>query len=166
MDDEQREAAREQFRYRCGYCGVHEEDAGATLTVDHYRPKVHEGSDDPANLVYCCHRCNEHKGSYWHEADPPHVRLLHPLIDHLAEHVQETDTGYLVGISQEGELFILRLRLNRPPLIAYRLNQHKKREADTELEAERQRVQELQAQIDALTAALARTDDDLEREGA
>lgn len=32
MDEEQREAARRRYNLRCGYRGVHEEDAGAVLT--------------------------------------------------------------------------------------------------------------------------------------
>ena len=39
----------------CAYCGA---EAG---TVDHLLPKAKGGSDDPANLVACCTRCNSTK---------------------------------------------------------------------------------------------------------
>jgi 5-methylcytosine-specific restriction endonuclease McrA len=73
-----RERARERFGGRCAYCGVHEEAAGATLTVDHHQPRSRGGADDEDNIVYACPRCNEHKGAYWHVDDPPFMRLLHP----------------------------------------------------------------------------------------
>lgn len=37
--------------YRCGYCG------DSANTVDHVIPRIDGGSDDPANLVACCWRC-------------------------------------------------------------------------------------------------------------
>ena len=157
---------RDRFRGRCGYCGVHEEDVGATLTVDHFRPQTRGGDDDADNFVYCCHRCNEHKGSYWHEFDRPSVRLLHPLRDRLTEHTFEEESGHLVGLTSEGLFFIQRLRLNRPPLVAYRLKQRMRGAAEAELNAERRHVQQLLAQIDQLTAALERIDDEIQREGA
>ncbi|NUQ72768.1 MAG: HNH endonuclease [Polyangiaceae bacterium] len=49
MTDRRREAARERYGWRCAYCGVHEEFAGATLTVDHHQPRSRGGSDDEDN---------------------------------------------------------------------------------------------------------------------
>lgn len=72
------ERLRDRFGGRCGYCGVLDEDTGATLTTDQHRPRSHGGDDEEINLVYCCPRCNDHKGSYWHEVDPPGIPLLHP----------------------------------------------------------------------------------------
>lgn len=41
----------------CAYCGASIED-GAQLSLDHLRPASHGGSNDAANLVTCCSRCN------------------------------------------------------------------------------------------------------------
>ena len=41
--------------YRCAYCGEQ------ATTVDHVRPKSRGGTDDPANLVSACPRCNYSK---------------------------------------------------------------------------------------------------------
>ncbi|MBI3408208.1 MAG: HNH endonuclease [Planctomycetes bacterium] len=49
MRQDQREMLRRQFQFRCGYCGVHESDAGAELTVDHFQPRSHGGSHEPEN---------------------------------------------------------------------------------------------------------------------
>jgi hypothetical protein len=111
---------------------VAEEDVGATLTVDHHRPRIRGGTHRDENLVYCCHKCNEYKGDYWHETDPPHVALLHPLLANLRSHVGEREDGRLDGLTPEGEFFIGRLRLNRPQLVAHRLRQR----AETALRAE------------------------------
>jgi 5-methylcytosine-specific restriction endonuclease McrA len=65
MNLTERQSLREQYGFRCGYCGVHESRAGAELTVGHFQSRSRGGSDDPSNLVYCCHACNEFKGDHW-----------------------------------------------------------------------------------------------------
>ncbi|CAN92909.1 hypothetical protein sce2750 [Sorangium cellulosum So ce56] len=163
MADELRALVREGFRARCAYCGVHEDAVGATLTVDHHRPRAHGGTDDVTNLVYCCARCNEHKGAYWHEQDPPYVRLLHPGRDNLAQHVHESDDGHLVGLTPAGEFFVQRLRLNRPQLVAYRRARQAEVTLTAELAASRRRVEELERAVLDLRAALESTADEIER---
>jgi hypothetical protein len=46
----------------CVWCGATVED-GTRLTLDHLRPYAAGGSNDPGNLVTCCHRCNSSRGS-------------------------------------------------------------------------------------------------------
>ena len=46
----------------CAYCGESIE-GGAKLTLDHVKPHSHGGSNEPANLVTCCHRCNSSRGT-------------------------------------------------------------------------------------------------------
>jgi 5-methylcytosine-specific restriction endonuclease McrA len=42
--------------FRCAYCGgVFAEDQ---LSIDHFWPTKHGGSDDPANMVTACRACN------------------------------------------------------------------------------------------------------------
>ncbi|WP_433937601.1 HNH endonuclease [Sorangium cellulosum] len=163
MADEPRAQVRERFRARCAYCGVHEDAVGATLTVDHHRPRAHGGTDDLENLVYCCARCNEHKGAYWHELDPPHVRLLHPGRDELAQHLRESDDGRFVGLTSEGDFFAQRLRLNRPQIVAYRRARRVEAKLTAELAASRRRVEELERAVVDLRAALESTADEIER---
>lgn len=52
---------------RCVFCERTEAD-GAVLTVDHVVPRVWGGSDRLDNLVCCCRRCNELKGTMDHIA--------------------------------------------------------------------------------------------------
>ena len=115
-------AVRQQYGFCCGYCGISETDAGTTLTVDHYQPRVQNGSDDFINLVYCCHACNEHKGSYW---NPNGVeRILHPMQDRFSAHYTEQSDFTLTALTDTGRFHIARLQLNRPALIAYRERKH------------------------------------------
>ena len=102
MAASQRERIRQRYAHSCGYCGVHESDVGATLTIDHHHPTVHGGTNNDENLVYCCHRCNEHKATYWHEIQIPHIRLLHPLEDNLTLHFHEQQNSQLIGKTPEG----------------------------------------------------------------
>ena len=109
---------RQIYAFRCGYCGVSETDAGATLTVDHFQPRAAQGADSLENLVYCCHACPAFKGDYW---NPEAVeRVLHPLNDGLETHLQEAVDGQVVGLTPTGVFHVEKLWLNRPALVAYR----------------------------------------------
>jgi hypothetical protein len=164
VDGLRRERARERFARRCAYCGVHEEDAGATLTIDHHQPRVHDGGDEDDNLVYACARCNEHKGSYWHQTDPPHVRLLHPGRDAIAAHLREDDDGRMLGTTTEGAFFVRKLRLNRPQLMAYRRGLRESQRLHEELAAALARVDALERRMNALDGAIEAATEDLERD--
>lgn len=59
-----RDEVRRRARFTCEYCGTSETDAGAELTIDHFRPLSKGGADAFENLVYCCSRCNEYKQDY------------------------------------------------------------------------------------------------------
>ena len=110
---------RSRYVMRCGYCGISEQDVGATLTFDHYRPRIAAGTDAPDNLVYACHACNEYKGDYWHDGAE---RLLHPLHDNLSLHIQEQSDGILIALDGPGAIYIAQMRLNRTPLVNHRVD--------------------------------------------
>ncbi len=60
--------------FRCVYCGATANDA--QLHVDHIIPSSRGGSDDPANLVTSCDRCNLGKSNvHLHESHPSMVPL-------------------------------------------------------------------------------------------
>ena len=56
-----RRAIKEHFDCQCVYCGktyeLHK------LTIDHVHPKCKGGKDVAPNVVSCCQRCNQDKGS-------------------------------------------------------------------------------------------------------
>lgn len=160
----QRERIRQRYDYSCGYCGVHESDVGATLTVDHHHPTIHGGTNDDKNLVYSCHRCNEHKGTYWHEVRIPHIRLLHPLEDNLTLHFREQQNCKLIGETPEGTFYIQRLRLNRPQLMEYRLRKHADQKTHHEVKLLRQQIHDLQQELVRLNSSLQETLTEIDQE--
>ena len=121
-EQERREAVRHAYDYRCGYCGVHEEEAGSELEIDHFQPRSAGGGNDLDNLVYCCPTCNRLKGDFWPTGDLSTTlhRLLHPKRDDVTRHLREDANGRLVALTETGAFHIERLQLNRPPLVALR----------------------------------------------
>lgn len=115
---------RARFGMRCGYCGVSEDGTGGDLTVDHYLPVVASGDDSDENLVYACFRCNLYKGDF-HPSPEDRANgriVLHPLRDDVAKHLHlEESTGRLQSLSETGRFHISLLHLNRPTLVALRL---------------------------------------------
>ena len=125
-----RERLRQLYEFRCGYCGVREVDAGSQLTIDHFRPRTHQGSDAEDNLVYCCFACNHFKSDYWQAEQ--NRQLLHPRLDNLVSHYEVTTDFTLTGLTERGANHITVLHLNRPELIDYRRLQAERQQEHTE----------------------------------
>ena len=138
---------------------------GATLTVDHHQPRAHGGHEQLANLVYACARCNEHKGPYWHELHPPHVRLLQPGRDPLNDHFREDADGQVTAITPEGQFFVERLRLNRPQLVAYRRGLRERQLLRADLMRAMGRARALEQRVNELGLAIDAAADEMEKGG-
>lgn len=154
-----REAVRQGYAFRCGYCGVHEHVVGAELEIDHFRPRMAGGSDDLSNLVYCCTACNRLKGGFWPTdtaSKEPARRLLHPQHDDFAAHIRKDTDGRLIGVTGVGRFHVERLQLNRPALLARR--QERQRMADLQLA-----VEGIQADIAELTRRITQIERDVRR---
>ncbi len=117
---ELRETVRRLYRYRYGYCGVTEVDAGSELEIDHFHPVSRGGDDRLENLVYCCAACNRFKTSFWATGDAPR-RLLHPLRDDLTLHFREEEEGWLTAATETGRFHLELLHLNCPQLRSQRV---------------------------------------------
>jgi predicted restriction endonuclease len=48
---ERSERLRQSVDYRCGYCGVREDECGSELEEDHYQPRRQDGADDLENRL-------------------------------------------------------------------------------------------------------------------
>lgn len=114
-----RQAVVERANAACEYCGVTEADAGGELSVDHFRPKSHGGSDDLSNLVYSCVRCNQYKADYWPSSSTSE-HLWNPRAESAELHLLNLNDGRLHPLTAVGAFTLRRLRLNRTPLVAYR----------------------------------------------
>jgi hypothetical protein len=113
-------AVRQRANFACEYCGVSETDTGGELTIDHYHPHTRGGTDDLSNLLYCCQRCNQYKADYW-PTQPDDPILWNPRQEPMELHLLPLADGTLYPITPSGTFTLKRLRLNRPPLVAYRL---------------------------------------------
>jgi hypothetical protein len=99
---------------------VTEADTGGALTIDHFQPRARGGTDAPENLLYCCYRCNQYKADYW-PTQPEEPPLWQPRHEPIKRHLLLLADGMLYPITEVGAFTLRRLRLNRPPLVAYRL---------------------------------------------
>jgi hypothetical protein len=122
-----REQVRRRANFACEFCGVSETDVGGQLTIDHFQPKSKGGEDSLENLLYSCIRCNQYKQDYW-PARADDLSLWNPRQEPASLHFLELDDGKLLPLTLIGEFTIKRLRLNRSPLVAYRLSKRKKAE--------------------------------------
>ncbi len=110
--------------HSCEYCGVSEVDTGGELTIDHFQPLSHGGTDDIANLIYCCIRCNQYKRDYWPRPGN-NVVLWNPRLESSDQHILLIESGLVEPLTAKGAFTIQLLRLNRPRLVEHR---HKKQQ--------------------------------------
>jgi hypothetical protein len=127
ITDDMREQVRRRANFACEFCGVTETDAGSELTIDHYHPRAKGGTNNLENLLYCCPRCNQYKLDYW-PAQPDDPSLWDPRRESASQHFFEMDDGTLHPLTAVGAFTLKRLRLNRPPLVAYRLRKRQRAE--------------------------------------
>ena len=130
---------RERADFACEYCGVREVDAGSILTIDHILPRSEHGSDTEDNLAYACPRCNEYKGAYFPQS-PTDPLLWNPRIQARELHMLALLDGTLLPLTDTGRWTIMRLRLNRAALIAYRQNRQRQIESERQLQQYRDTV--------------------------
>lgn len=154
-EQETRNIVRHSYQHRCGYCDVHEEEAGSLLELDHFQPRSAGGGDEVANLVYCCPTCNRRKGDFWpSSASSGAHRLLHPQRDDLPAHFYEQIDGRVVALTETGAFHIERLQLNRPPLVALRRTRQEVVLLQQGLQAAQNEQVRLQQRIRSLTQTL------------
>lgn len=138
-----RELVRERANFACEFCGVTETDAGGELTIDHFQPKTKGGTDEIDNLLYCCMRCNLHKADYWPNS-PADPRLWDPRSEPMSSHLLLLTDGTLFPTTPVGEFTIARLRLNRSPLVAHRLERMRREETELLLQRHREIIRTLE----------------------
>uniref|UniRef100_A0A6M3MCH7 Putative homing endonuclease n=1 Tax=viral metagenome TaxID=1070528 RepID=A0A6M3MCH7_9ZZZZ len=68
----------------CCYCGAAVED-GASLTLDHLKPRSKGGSHEASNLVTCCLKCNSSRG------DRPVRTFARAVAEYLDHGIQASD---------------------------------------------------------------------------
>lgn len=124
-----RQLVRERAQFACEYCGVTEHNVGSELTIDHYYPEsLWAGAMTLRTCATACHRCNLNKLDYWpHEPDD--LPIWNPRTSSPSDHILILADGMAYPVTAIGRTTIGQLRLNCPPLIAYRRAQQASREA-------------------------------------
>lgn len=122
-----RQQVRQRANFACEFCGITEVDTAGELTIDHFQPRTKGGNDALENLIYSCLRCNQYKSDYWPTTENDSV-LWNPRQDEAKQHFLELENGTLHPLTAIGRFTIKRLRLNRKPLISYRLRQTQRAE--------------------------------------
>lgn len=113
---------RLDFRWRCGYCGMHEVNwGGAThFHIDHFDPKSlsPEHINSYPNLYYACDVCNRYKGARWPDSDQrgQGYRFFDPCADFASRHFRDDGTGHLYSLTPCGDYSIKVIRLDRQQL--------------------------------------------------
>jgi hypothetical protein len=100
--------------YCCEYCGVHEEDAGFAMQLDHVISRKHGGASTLENLAYCCRVCNRGKGpdvASFDHATGEVIRLFNPRHDLWREHFR-LDGAEIKALTKVGEATVWTLGLN------------------------------------------------------
>ena len=107
---------RDEFTYRCLYCGCREvwfPDGDRSFNVEHLRPTslAPEGLTDYDTLVYACCQCNAARGAILLPLDPTAG---------MRQHLEVSADGTIRGLTPAGADFIRICRLDRPNLVAFR----------------------------------------------
>ena len=157
-----REQVRQRANFACEFCGVTEVDTGGQLTIDHFQPKTKGGGDALDNLIYSCSRCNQYKLDYWPLTEDA-LSLWNPRQAPAAQHFLVLDDGLLHPLTEIGTFTIKRLRLNRKPLIDYRLRK-KQRAEEVRLLTRYQELVELLEQLNKQMSRLMEEQQELLQE--
>ena len=106
---------------RCEYCLSPEEYSIDSFTIDHVDPG---GGDDPANLAFACHNCNNRKQDDRYAPDPltgEPVPLYDPRRSTWSDHFAWSPDGLaILALTPTGRATVARLRLNRPGAVNIR----------------------------------------------
>jgi len=117
----------------CEYCQCPEAFATQPHSIEHIRPRVQSGGDDPTNLALACQGCNNHKYDRTEAVDEltaGTVPLFHPREMSWDDHFAwSTDYSEIVPLSAVGRVTVAELCLNRTGVcnlrrILYSMGEH------------------------------------------
>ena len=107
---------RDEFTYRCLYCGCREvwfPDGDRSFSVEHLQPTslAPEGLTNYDTLIYACCQCNAARGAILLPLDPTAG---------MRQHLEVLADGTIHGLTAAGADLIRICRLDRPNLVAFR----------------------------------------------
>ena len=114
---------------RCEYCGLSQDGQEATFHVDHIVPETADGKTEAENLALACVSCSLYKGARMRGVDPEsgaEVPLYNPRAHDWRRHFV-WDGVHIVGRTRIGRATIAVLRMNRPLILAIRMEEAERR---------------------------------------
>jgi hypothetical protein len=110
----------------CAYCHSPRQFLAAGLERDHIIPLSKGGTNTAENICWACHKCNQFKAAKLLVSDPTTedaVPLFHPNLQIWRDHFAfSEDSATIIGLTPTGRATVHALKINRPELIALRLN--------------------------------------------
>jgi 5-methylcytosine-specific restriction endonuclease McrA len=101
----------------CEYCQMLYDFSPDTFEIEHIISLFEGGSNELANLAFCCGGCNSHKHFKINATDlltNQIVPLFHPRLDIWTQHFQwQENFSIIEGISPKGRVTVELLKLNR-----------------------------------------------------
>lgn len=122
MEEQLRQFIRRRASERCEYCHLPQEGHEQRFSIDHHVARKHGGTEAANNLVFCCIRCNLHKGTDLTGIDPDTdsvVRLFNPRTQLWREHFRWHGATVL-GLTDTGRATVQLLKVNAPERIRLR----------------------------------------------
>ena len=115
----------ERAHNRCEYCRLSQMGQVATFHIDHVIPLIAGGQTEADNLALACVSCSLRKGARQTLSDPEtgdQVTIFNPRRYRWSQHFawQEVE---MVGLTATGRATIQALNLNRPVMLAIRLEE-------------------------------------------
>jgi hypothetical protein len=128
-----KDLVRQRAARCCEYCRCPEVFAPQPHSIEHIRPRIRGGVDDPSNLALACQGCNNHKYSRTEAVDEltgQIVPLFHPRQMNWDNHFAwSSDYTEIVPMSAVGRVTVAALCLNRSGVcnlrrILYAMGEH------------------------------------------
>jgi hypothetical protein len=123
ISEKLRKNIAQRANFCCEYCLIHEDDTYLGFEIDHIISKKHDGKTTLDNLAYTCLNCNRNKGSDIASLtilSKKLTPLFNPRIDKWREHFY-IENGYILPITDFGEVTVKILKLNSEDYVAERL---------------------------------------------
>jgi len=126
---------REDFRYACVYCTIHEGEFGGfhSFHVEHFRPKSRfpKLETEYTNLLYACWKCNSYKSEDWPSGYPlkSGKGYLDPCSHDYEKYFTINSDGVVMGNVGAAKYMIENLHLNSNFLIKTRNDRKRIRES-------------------------------------
>jgi len=110
----------------CAYCHSPCRFLAAGLENDHVIPLSKGGVNAAENICQACHKCNQFKAAKLSAPDPitkESAQLFHPNLQAWHDHFFFSEGGsIIIGLTPNGRATVDALKMNRPEMIALRLN--------------------------------------------